>query len=84
MMLKKCSLDDAFTDEFYDAFHSRELDEELRKLDELSRFGQKPHYITVTQSMSQLKEGKRAAKRERLVKLNKSLNNIDKELKQGK
>lgn len=71
-------------DEFYDAFHSRELDEELLKLDELARFGQKPHYITVTQSMSQLKEDKKTAKRECLVKLNKNLNNIDKELKQGK
>ena len=84
MILKKWSFDYKFNDEFYDVFHSRELDEELRKLDELSRFGQKPHYITVTQSMSQLKEGKRAAKRERLVKLNKCLNNIDKEFKQGK
>ena len=77
-------MDDTFNDEFYDVFHSRELDKELRKLDELSRFGQKPHYIMVMQSMSQLKEGKSVAKRERLVKLNKSLNNIDKEFKQGK
>ena len=71
-------------DEFYDAFHSHELDEELCKLDELARFGQKPHYITVTQSMSQLKRGKTTAKHESLVKLNKSLNNINKEFKQDK
>lgn len=69
---------DEFYDEFYDAFHSRESDEELRKLDELASFGQKPHYIMVTQSMSQLKRGKKTAKSEGLVKLNKSLNNIDK------
>lgn len=57
-MLKKYNLDD----EFWDAFGSHELVEELQRLDKLSRFGQKPHYITVTQSASQLTKNKKQDK----------------------